>query len=909
MSSVRKSFGRAGVILPAMVLALVVVVAGALVAVRLTSDEPGAQVGCPDDELSAAADWAPSGTDPDAELHQHPFVGNGYLGLRVPPRGMGYGATKEATGWPLYTDAYDGAFVAGLYGHTPGVADDREVAAAIPNWSTLNIRVGDETYSPTASSKQITNFAQTLYLRCGLVRTTLTWTTQDGKSTDLVYEVLTDRSNQHVGAVRLTVLPRWSGETVVTDVLDGTGARRVSPREAGGWGADAIGVGFRTQGTGIDGDVVSVLGAGPASRTTQQPSLPDPLSVSRDVRFPVQAGDSYEVTKFVGVDTARTAANPAESAGAAARAAAATGWPDLLANSAERWRELWRGDVEVPGSPQMQSWIRGGLYSLYSGTNSEEDNSISPVGLSSDNYAGAIFWDADIWMFPGLLQLAPELAKSVVDYRYRTLPAAQANARQLGFQGAFYPWTSASNGDLAECHSWDPPHCLNQIHLQGDVSLAAWQYYLGTGDDTYLRERGWPIMRSLAEFWAARVSPNDDGSYSIDDVAGPDEYSNGVTDGVYTNAVAALALRNATHAADILGEPRPPEWTAIADHLRMPFDEATQTFRQFDGYTGTSIKQADTVLLIYPLEWPMPEQVAANVLEYYAERTDPDGPAMTDSVHAIDAAATGAPGCFVYTFLERSARPFMRAPYDQFAEARGAKAGANDPLAGVPAFTFVTAAGGFLQAFTNGLLGLRLRADEVAVAPLLPPQLTEGLNIRGIHWQGRTFDAELAPNETRLTLTAGDPMSVATPTGTQLLSADHPLSVKTRRPDLAPSPNLARCKPVTTTSDEPGQYATAAVDGTPATTWAPDATQGSLTVDLGAQTRIDRIIPQWTNTPPTTFTITTSPDNNTWTTVSTAPVTGKTATPLTARYLRIDLTAADPNSTSGLGELEIYAPQ
>ncbi|MEV0028302.1 hypothetical protein [Nocardia sp. NPDC050793] len=84
-----------------------------------------------------------------------------------------------------------------------------------------------------------------------------------------------------------------------------------------------------------------------------------------------------------------------------------------------------------------------------------------------------MFWDADIWMFPALLHFAPELARSVVEYRYKTLPAAKDNARRLGFPGAFYPWTSATDGDLEECHSWDPPHCLNQIHLQGDVSLAA----------------------------------------------------------------------------------------------------------------------------------------------------------------------------------------------------------------------------------------------------------------------------------------------------------------------------------------------------------------------------------------------------------------------------------------------------
>ena len=98
----------------------------------------------------------------------------------------------------------------------------------------------------------------------------------------------------------------------------------------------------------------------------------------------------------------------------------------------------------------------------------------------------------------------------------------------------------------------DPPHCLTQIHLQGDIALSVWQYYLATGDTAWLSSH-WTLLQGIAEFWAGRVTANADGSYSINNVAGPDEYSNGVDDGVFTNAGAALALRNATRAAAILG--------------------------------------------------------------------------------------------------------------------------------------------------------------------------------------------------------------------------------------------------------------------------------------------------------------------------------------------------------------------
>ena len=138
------------------------------------------------------------------------------------------------------------------------------------------------------------------------------------------------------------------------------------------------------------------------------------------------------------------------------------------------------------------------------------------------------------------------------------MPGARTNAMRLGYQGLFYPWNSASSGDLAtECHSVDPPHCITQIHLQGDIALAVWQYYLATGDTAWLRGHGWPMLSGIAQFWAGRVTANADGSYSINNVAGPDEYSNGVNDGVYTNAVAATALRAATSAAALLGRRAP----------------------------------------------------------------------------------------------------------------------------------------------------------------------------------------------------------------------------------------------------------------------------------------------------------------------------------------------------------------
>ncbi|MFI8433441.1 discoidin domain-containing protein [Streptomyces sp. NPDC079020] len=829
----------------------------------------------------ADASWAPSSTRFGEAAGYDPYVGNGYLGHRVPATGAGYDASGERTGWPLYTPRYDGAFVSGLYAREQGTAEGREVIAALPSWTTLDVRVGGETYGTGTPAGRISRYRQTLFLACGLVRTSLRWTTADGRATDLTYDVLTDRSDVHTGAVRLRMTPRWSGTATVTGRLDERGARRITMASDGT---------FRTLGTGTEGAIAQTMRRGSGVVETLRHGsgkAPQPT--------PVREGVTYTFEKYVGVDTALTSPAPRRSALDAAHRAARRGWAGVLEANAAAWRRAWAADVTVRGRPALQGWLRSAQYGLLANTRPGSSDSIAPAGLTSDNYAGMVFWDAETWMYPGLLATRPELARPVVEYRYRTRDAARANAEKLGYDGLFYPWTSASRGRLdSECQSWDPPHCLTQNHLQGDIALAVWQYYLATGDRGWLAERGWPLLRGIAEFWRSRATANSDGSYSVRNVAGPDEYSNGVTDGVFTNAVAATALRHATRAAELLGHPAPAAWTRVADGLRIPYDAERKVFLQYAGYNGSTIKQADTVLLIHPLEWPMEPGAAAATLDYYAARTDPDGPAMTDSVHAVAAAAIGEPGCATYTYLQRAVRPFVRGPYALFSEARGEKSGAQDPLSGFPADDFITGKGGFLQVFTHGLTGLRLREDGVRLDPMLPPQLSEGVTLTGLRHQGRTYDVVIGARTSTVRLTSGAPFTVHTPAGPRRLSTT--LTLPTRRPDLTPTADVARCRPVTATSETPGLYAEAAVDGSPATVWSPDGAIGSLTVDLGRPLGVTSLVPEWGDVPPASHTLETSVDGRVWQPY----VAGDSA-----RMVRVTVRSEDAEKPAGIAELRV----
>jgi hypothetical protein len=339
----------------------------------------------------------------------------------------------------------------------------------------------------------------------------------------------------------------------------------------------------------------------------------------------------------------------------------------------------------------------------------------------------------------------------------------------------------------------------------------------------------------------------------------PDESHEDVDDSVYTNVAARQALRFAVDAARVVREPNDPQWTVVADGLRIPFDRASGVHPEFLGYTGDRIKQSDVVMLRYPWEnSQLPESTRAD-LSYYAPRTDPDGPAMTDSVHSIVSSELGDPGCAAFTYTRRSVDPFMRPPFLQYSEARTGGA-----------FTFGTGAGGFVQEFTHGYSGLRWRSDQIALDPSLPPQL-EQVRLRGLHWQGRVFDVTIGSESTTLRLTTGPVMPVDVAGQQRMVQPGQVLELPTRRPDRAPGGDLARCRPVTASVLDPSYPAEAAVDGSDATSWLVSGANATLTIDLGKTNRLGVLTTRWDGDRPASYTVSITVDETNWRTVPTAP--------------------------------------
>ncbi len=171
------------------------------------------------------------------------------------------------------------------------------------------------------------------------------------------------------------------------------------------------------------------------------------------------------------------------------------------------------------------------------------------MGLSGLGYNGHVFWDADLWMFPALLVMHPEMAKSMIEYRYERLDAARKNAFAHGYKGAMFPWESAGSG-VEETPVWALSGPFEH-HITACVGLAAWNYYCVTQDKKWLMEKGWPILSATADFWASRVERNGPGHYDIKNVVAADEWAENVDNNAFTNGAAKVLLKDATDAADL----------------------------------------------------------------------------------------------------------------------------------------------------------------------------------------------------------------------------------------------------------------------------------------------------------------------------------------------------------------------
>jgi protein-glucosylgalactosylhydroxylysine glucosidase len=432
----------------------------------------------------------------------------------------------------------------------------------------------------------------------------------------------------------------------------------------------------------------------------------------------IAAGETYRFSLAGSSITSAQHEDPLNEAERLTIFARLEGRDRLIGFHNKAWDELWKSDIRIEGDEQSEQDIHSMLYHLYSFSRAGTDLSPSPMGLSGLGYNGHVFWDADLWMYPALLVLHPEIAQSLVEYRYRRLDAARRNALDHGYKGAMFPWESAASG-VEETPVWALSGPFEH-HITACVGLAAWNYYCVTQDKNWLKEKGWPILSATADFWASRVERNGPGAFDIKNVVAADEWAENVDNDAFTNAAAKAVLRHATEAAQILGVPADPDWTLVADNipiLHFP-DGVTQ---EFTHYAGQGIKQADVNLLAYPLKEIKEAAQIKKDLQYYESRVPNVGtPAMTQAIFTLLYARLGDADK-AFHFFKDAYMPNLNPPFRVIAETKGG----TNPY-------FATGAGGIVQSVLMGFGGLDITSSGIVQVKSTLPSNWKSLTITGV---------------------------------------------------------------------------------------------------------------------------------------------------------------------------------
>eukprot|EP00300_Choanocystis_sp_HF-7_P008213 c15785_g1_i4.p1 GENE.c15785_g1_i4~~c15785_g1_i4.p1 ORF type:complete len:812 (+),score=182.22 c15785_g1_i4:23-2437(+) len=426
---------------------------------------------------------------------------------------------------------------------------------------------------------------------------------------------------------------------------------------------------------------------------------------------------------------------------------------ELSESHADAWAEIWKSGVEISGRPDVSIAINASLFSILSSVRDDHPWGLSPGGLTN-GYHGHSFWDTEIWMFPSLLVLHPEIARSLLSYRVDTLPGAHIKAKSYvgrNWTGAMIAWESATTGVEATPPQFDSGAW--EHHISGDVSFAAWQFFLATQDISWLRDLGSQILFQVADYWTSRpitsrhtqaLSPDDNltETLHIDQVVPPDEYHRG-NDSVFTNVGADMALEFAIQASKILDQPANRDrWQKVQGRLAMLYDSKQDIHPEFAEYTGDEIKQADVVLLGYPLGFGMAKSTRINDLSYYAQRTDENGPAMTWGMHSINHLELGDMDQANVFFNKSFTGHLSQSPFAVWMETL---------QGGCP--NFLTGAGGFLQTVVFGWPGIRLHFGGLHLLVRNLPDNAKSMRIRNVTFGRALFVIDFTNDTTQITLT------------------------------------------------------------------------------------------------------------------------------------------------------------
>ena len=459
--------------------------------------------------------------------------------------------------------------------------------------------------------------------------------------------------------------------------------------------------------------------------------------------------------------------------------ALAKGYDQLLADQIEAWAKIWEmSDITIDGDVKAQQGIRFNIFQLnqtYLGKDSRLN--IGPKGFTGEKYGGSTYWDTEAYCIPFYMATKDQqVARNLLTYRYNQLDKAIENAeKNLGFKNgaALYPMVTM-NGE--ECHNeWEITH--EEIHRNGAIAFAIFNYYRFTGDYSYIPEKGLEVLIGIARFWHQRANfSKDKNQYVILGVTGPNEYENNVNNNFYTNFIAKWCIDYAyeqiqkvslEYPADHkriiekvkLSDTELQEWKKVSGNMYFPKSEELGVYLQQDGFLDKDlvlvkdldksqrpinqkwswdrilrspyIKQADVLQCFYFFEEHFSKEELQRNFEFYEAFTVHES-SLSPCVHSIQAAKLDKMD-MAYTFYLRTSRLDL-----------------DDYNKEVEEGCHITSMAGTWMSIVEGFGGMRVKDDTLHFSPKIPKEWA-GYSFK-INFRNQIIKVAINQNETQLTL-------------------------------------------------------------------------------------------------------------------------------------------------------------
>lgn len=579
-------------------------------------------------KLSQSDDWKIIYNNWSPEEHQLRealcTLGNGYFATR--------GAMEEQKAENFN---YPGTYLAGGYNraisHIKGKDIENEDLVNWPNWLYLTFKIEGSDWL-NFDKAEVMEYNLTLNLKEGILERKVRYRDDKFRETSLISRRVVSMHNPHVAAIEWRLIPEnWSGEITVRSGIDGNVKNHGVERymELNNDHLDVIETGeLKDKGIFLTSQTRQSK-----IRMTQATSLnifiddketdvsPDAVieekAVYQDVKINCNKLQTIRMEKFLTLYTSKDNAISDPYTEARMKMSQLVSFNQIFQEHRIAWSYIWGlSNVELQASDNQILILRLHIFHLHQ---TVSDNSIGlDIGVPSrgwhgEAYRGHIFWD-ELYIFPFIILHSPQLARSLLMYRFHRLPAARQEASDSGYKGAMFPWQSGSNGreESQEIHlnpksgRWIPDNSRFQRHISAAIAYNVWQYYQATDDKDFLSTFGAELILNTALFWSDIAEYNEEmKKFEIKGVMGPDEYHTnypdsdkpGLNNNAYTNFMAVWNIQSALNLLELFKGEHARKlaqkvgfekqtialWKEIVKNMYIPFVE-DEIILQFDGF-------------------------------------------------------------------------------------------------------------------------------------------------------------------------------------------------------------------------------------------------------------------------------------------------------------------------------------